>query len=91
MEIEGLKKNIERMKMENDQLESDLSYLDTNAYREITAKDELNMRKPGEQVFVIKDSDEDAKRKLEDENIPQYTNIPIYLKWWRLFVGSRND
>lgn len=90
MEIDDLKKNIEKFKSENQQLESDLDYLDTDAYREITAKQELNLRKPGEKVFVIKDSAGNGKKSGDDENIPEYTNIPIYMKWWRMFMGKED-
>ncbi len=90
MEIDDLKKNIEKFKSENQQLESDLDYLDTDAYREITAKQELNLRKPGEKVFVIKDSAGNGKKSGDDENIPEYTNIPIYMKWWRMFMGEED-
>jgi len=87
-EIKDLKDNIERLRDENIELHSYLEYLDTDSYREIIAKKDLNFRRPHEQVIVIKSSNSQSTI-YDDANEVKYTNIPIYLKWWNIFTGDK--
>jgi len=88
-EIKNLKEKIVFLQSENKRLDILIKYLDTDAYKEITAKSELNLRRPGEIVIAIKDEENIEIEKLEkfisDDEI--YTPIPIYKKWFQLFFG----
>lgn len=83
-DIIKLEQSIEELKAENEVLQDYLEYLDTDSYKEIVAKQDLNLRKEGEKVIVVKGSAY-AEEVSFDENTIVYTNIPIYMKWWRMF------
>jgi len=86
-EIKNLESSIVNLQEENLKLEKLLEYLDTDAYKEIIAKSELNLRRPREIVIAIKEEQNVEKKDLEvflpDSN---YTSIPIYRKWLRAFM-----
>jgi len=89
-EIQGLKDDIANLEKENILLEDDLEYYDTDAYKEIVAKSELNKRLPGEEVIMLRQNlPDESYRHEKSQEIRPYTNIPIYLKWWDVFMGER--
>jgi len=81
-EIKNLESNILRLKEKNKKLEKLIEYLDTDAYKEIIAKSELNLRRPQEIVIAIKEEQNVEKKELEVFSPDStYTQIPIYRKW----------
>jgi cell division protein FtsB len=88
LQIDTLKNDIIRLDQENDALLADVDYYDTPQYREIVAKDELGMRKPGELVFAIR-SEETLSKKQVSYDYEQDISLPVHMKWWNLFM--KND
>ena len=89
-EIQALKEDIENLQSKNDNLSQYLKYLDTDSYKEIIAKQDLNLRRPNETVIAIKSKDVDQTEILKSEEIV-YTNIPIHMKWWNMFVHPKEE
>ena len=52
-QIAGLKTEIEELKKENDGLDKALEYFKTPAFREVSAKEQLNLVRPGEEVISL--------------------------------------
>lgn len=85
-EIETLRQGIQDLERENIELALYLKYLDTDSYKEIIAKRDLNLQRPGEEVIIIKREKEEDERK--EQEIKSYSLLPIYMKWWNLFMGE---
>jgi cell division protein FtsB len=85
LKIDTLKNDIVRLEEENSMLIDDISYYNTPEYREIVAKDELGMRKPGELVFAIR-SEETLSQKQVSYDYEQDISLPVHIKWWNLFM-----
>ena len=87
-EIKNLKSDIQQTNEDNKELEKLIDYLETNAYKEMIAKSELNLRRPGEIVIAIKNSPNTTQENNLQTFTPDshYTSIPIYQKWIRIFL-----
>jgi cell division protein FtsB len=87
-EINRLQFEIERLTENNKDLEKLIDYLDTDAYKEMVAKEELNLRRPGEIVIAIKEGQNTTREDNLQEFTPdsEYTSIPIYQKWIKIFI-----
>lgn len=88
-EIDNLKNESEKIQRSNQELAEKISYFETPAFREKTAKEKLNLQKPEEKVVVIKPSPSDileAKENIEiKESDTSAKDIPNYKKWWNHF------
>lgn len=88
-EIEGLKKEAEKIEKENRNLTEKIAYFETQDFREKEAKEKLNFQKEGESVAVIKPSPSQAI--VENEKPPvvasSESEISNGQKWWRYFFG----
>ena len=87
LEITELKDRIAYLDKDNKRLEKLISHLDTDAYKEVIAKSELNLKRPGEIAIAIKQEEglEEANKKPEEIQDKVFTNIPIYQKWIKVF------
>ena len=74
-------KNLETKKLESMEI---LKYVTSQAFVEEKARTELNMKKPGEQVMVITNLENQTPKKdtLGQEDIPLKNPI----KWWYYFT-----
>lgn len=90
-EVEELNQEIKKMESHNKELKGLISYLDSKSFTEEDARLNLNLKKPGEEVVVIKksgDSEPDnspslAVAKYEKENNVKKEPNPVL--WWRYF------
>jgi len=90
-EIKDLQVNIADLKKKNTELEGLIEYLDTDSYKEIVAKRELNLKRPGEIVIAIKDTEEgQTSEEIDYSTEVDYSRTPIYQKWYNLFFDSKN-
>lgn len=87
-EIDILKQEAEKIQKENMKLEERISYLSSDEYKRIEAKDKLNLKSPDEKLVIIAKS---PTQKNEQEP-PQEKNITTksekisnYQKWWKYF------
>jgi cell division protein DivIC len=98
--LDTSKQEISAMQTQKEELEKSIEYKKTDAYVEKVARDDLNLVKPGERVFVVKDQQEQSKtddpRFLEEntlsatsERVTTEVNKDQRLsnlkKWWKLF------
>lgn len=89
-EIDVLRQEAEKIKMENESLQEKISYYDTDEFREKIAKEKLNLKKEDEMVVEIRPT---ARIQKEDvvENIESPVAVPIelknYQKWWNQFFS----
>lgn len=93
-EINLLKKEAEKIEMENMALNDRIAYLSSKDYREIQAKDKFNLQSPDENVIIINqevekvESSPKIKEKISDEELfakIEIEKIPNYKKWWKYF------
>lgn len=87
-EIDLLRQEAERIKKENMALEERISYLSSDDYREIQAKDKLNLQNPKENLIIITQEIMKKEESISAEKIAQMQEsiqIPNYQKWWNYF------
>jgi len=90
-EIENLKTEIEKMDKKEQELTKFISYLDSSTYLEREAREKLNLKKEGENVLMVSESE------LENESssvVSQQASIGNnkseiiennLIKWWKFF------
>ncbi len=74
-------KNLEHKKLESMEI---LKYVTSEAFVEEKARTELNMKKPGEKVMIIKSQVEVEKKETGEPVEKHLLNNPI--KWWYYFT-----
>ncbi len=74
-------KSLEHKKLESMEI---LKYVTSPAFVEEKARTELNLKKPGENVLVIKNHENEAQRELLRPVDNSVLNNPI--KWWYYFT-----
>ncbi len=74
-------KNLEHKKLESMEI---LKYVTSEAFVEEKARTELNMKKPGEKVMIIKSQVEIENKGHEEPVEKHLLNNPI--KWWYYFI-----
>jgi len=79
-------KHLEYKKLESMEI---LKYVTSEAFVEEKARTELNMKKPGEKVMVIKSQVEIENRGEKQPVEKQLLNNPI--KWWYYFTKHQLD
>jgi len=87
-----VKKEISRLEaevsaLENKKIESldILSYVQSDAYVEDRARTELHMKKPGERVLLLQDTDTTIEADWQaHEQTRQFISNPV--KWWYYFT-----
>jgi cell division protein FtsB len=87
-EIRIMQEEAERIRRDNKDLRSKISYFETPDYQEKVAKEKLNLQKEGEQVVIIKPSPSAGTREdafgLESTEVSGDSR-PNYRKWWDYF------
>lgn len=81
--VDELSQYLEDLKIQNEQLRSELEYKRSERFAEEEIRNKLGLVKPGEKVVVIPRSDE--RRTMNDERKKEEPN---YVKWWKLFFGG---
>jgi cell division protein FtsB len=82
-EIKELEEEIEKIESKNGNLKEFISYLESDSFVEEQARLNLGLKKEGEKVVIIKESDLESSinsSKVEKENL----NLNI-IKWWKYF------
>ncbi len=93
-EINSLKKQAEKIKEENMQVKEKLSYLSSEEYQKMTAKEKLNLQEPDEKVVVLSQNPIKIKKKivLGEQTANEYNSsmktVPNFQKWWNYFFSK---
>lgn len=87
-EINSLQEQVK--KLEHKKLESMeiLKYVISDAFVEEKARTELNLKKPGENVLVLKNQDGDEK--IEENSPVEKTLLNNPIKWWYYFLNRES-
>jgi cell division protein FtsB len=83
-EIADTQSQIKDYETQNQQLQSLLSYLQSDQSLEEQARLNLNMKKPGEGVVVVEDKDVEAGAATTTDGTENLSNLQ---KWWRYFFN----
>jgi len=73
--IAELKKEVEILEDRNKNLKENIDYVESEDYLERVAREQLNMKKPGEEVVVIQKEEGKEEKNQEDKN------------WWEKLKG----
>jgi cell division protein DivIC len=89
--LDSVQKEVAGMEKQVKDLNSDIEYKKTNAYIEEKARNDLNMIKPGEQVYVVVDSGKSAPSSnvlgTQDTNAKKesVSKDANWYAWYKLF------
>lgn len=83
--VELLMKNKERLVEENEQLNSEAAYVQSDYYVEKVAREELQRAKEGETVVILPPLDDEnvGRREYREEIKPE---MPVWRQWWELII-----
>jgi cell division protein FtsB len=88
--LDDLNKEVEMLEKEKSEIEEEISYKQTKEYIEEKARNELNLIKPGEKVYVVMGGDSSSGDVLSEsdaviENEDEKSN---WYSWYRLFFDD---
>lgn len=84
-EITRLENKVDNLKKEKIESMKILEYVSSKKFAEKKARTELNMKKDGENVMVIKDENEQDKESAEDKK----QKVSNAVKWWYYFTNKK--
>lgn len=90
-EIDSLQEQVK--KLEHKKLESMeiLKYVTSDAFVEEKARTELNFKKPGENVLIVKNQAEQVEIEETAQNLPvEKTLLNNPIKWWYYFLNRKS-
>ena len=86
-EIDSLNSQSEALSQKNNQLQSALSFLQTDEYKQMEAREKFNLAEPGEVVYSFQA--DDSANQGQDQGKPSYNpdsnQISNPGKWWNYF------
>lgn len=86
--IASLKKEIQEIKQDHNDLETLIAYYQTSAFQELEARKKLGMKKPGEKAVTVEvKTDVYDSNKDETKNINNNKDVPNYQKWLDFICG----
>ena len=77
--LEELKKELEDLEKKNDDLKAKASQSNSREYLEKVAREQFNLKAPGEEVVVVA-REKDEEKEENKEEIPE---PPKKLNWWQ--------
>jgi cell division protein FtsB len=89
-ELQGRITNLEG---QIDDLNNRITYYKTDAFREVLARQKLNVAANGESVIIIKDEKNKPKEAQADQvvvsaNVQDNSKLPNYQQWWNFLFGN---
>ncbi len=84
---QGLINQLNELNAQNTEFKNTLSYLDSNKYKEITARQQLNMQKSGEQVYNFTQTKNLNSLNQNDDNRGQSN----FQKWLTYFLNEKSE
>lgn len=89
--IASLKREIQEIKQDHNDLETLIAYYQTPAFQELEARKKLGMKKPGEKVVTVEvktDVYDSNSNKEEMEKNNSKKDVPNYQKWLDFISGN---
>lgn len=92
-EILEVKKEIDGLEKKNEELASLIEYLNTDSYKEIQARQSLNMKKEGETAVAVTSvsSNDQVNASSDKYDLPSEEESSNIKKWWKYFFGKKNN
>ncbi len=84
-QIEDLKKEIQNLEDENQEMRSKIVYYQTESFKEREARQKLGLQKPGEKVISVPSSNITPEPEEEKEEIKPSSEPNNFILWWNFF------
>lgn len=89
--IKDLKKEASYLDAKKSQLEDLIVYYRTDTFKELEARKKLGMKKPGENILIVKTLEEEAKAQPAKANIEGEKSESNYRLWIKLFKNQLEE
>jgi len=88
--LDELNKEVEILEKEKLEIEREISYKKTNEYVEEKARNDLNLIKPGEKVYVVMGGDGPSENVLSESDVRLESGDEKsnWYSWYRLFFDD---
>ncbi|QQR83551.1 hypothetical protein IPJ72_07280 [Candidatus Peregrinibacteria bacterium] len=88
--IKSFEQEIDHLAQLAYQKPKDVQYFESTQFRDLYAKESLNLLNPGEKLIIIPREtsvvkNEPAKNTLQETSI---TQLPLHYQWWEYFFGA---
>lgn len=80
--VDVLRSEITALESKNAELSQLISYLSSQEFAELEAREKLNMKKPGEKVIIVP---RESSASSATPAVSAANDLPNYLKWYRYF------
>lgn len=87
-EIDKLKKEAERLEVDNKDLTGYLDYFASESFKEREMRLKLNLQKPDERVIIISREENKSKEESAASADDKFRAISNMKKWWNYFLGK---
>lgn len=87
-EIKSLQEQADQLNKNNQELQSMLSYLRTDEYKERAAREQLNLKKEGEFVFSFAEPEPQLSVAEQPTQLAEFSNGSNYKKWFQYFFNN---
>ncbi len=88
LKIENLKKEVQNLEEKNEKLKTSISQAGTLEYLEKIAREQFNLKAPGEEKVVILKVKKEEEKKEEVNSQEEKKNIFNPLNWWGLIKSN---
>src|SRR3989344_887004 len=82
--IQKMRQDLQEIARENETLQQEIQYYQSDEFVEKEAREKLNLVRPGETVIIVP---EEALKKEESERIKQTRAEPVWSQWTALLLG----
>ncbi len=88
--LDSLNGEVARLEEEMKKIESEIEFKKSNEYIEEKARNDLNLIKPGERVYIVKGGDDRLGSVLSDtdQKVESEEEKPNWYSWYRLFFDN---
>lgn len=90
-EIQSVKNEIERLQKRNQELQALVDYLNSDSYKEIQARQNLGLQKPGEQAVAVQPPPPNEEIKAVSPSPNPQENLSNPEKWWNYFFAQSEE
>ncbi|MEW6407835.1 MAG: septum formation initiator family protein [Patescibacteria group bacterium] len=90
-EIKSIQEEIERLEKRNQELQALVDYLNSDSYKEIQARQNLGLQKPGEQAIAVQPAPPNLDVELQASNREEEKNLTNPEKWWNYFFAKKSE
>ena len=88
--LDSLNSEVAKLEEDMKKIEAEIEFKKSDEYIEEKARNDLNLIKPGEKVYVVKGGEEQAESVLSDtdQKVVPEEDRPNWYSWYRLFIDN---